>query len=302
MRRIAMSWRAITAACITTGCVIILLLTAPLHVIAQGNSAAARFPSAGSAELRVPSPPVGIGGITDVAFLASLAIPGSGQYALKQNRWVPYAAVETWAWIRYIDQRNTAHRLSRRYKDLAWSIARRVSTGERRDTTFPYYEVLIHYPASGAFDVDPNAPGVQPEFDPATYNGEQWNLAASLFLPAGATGPANYAAAIAYYEAHAIPDAYAFAWNAGRLEQQVYSKAITESDAAYRDATRMLGLILANHLTSAVDALISARLRSTGANLRFESGLSPDALAPLGGRIPPRMAPLRLDAQLRLTW
>jgi hypothetical protein len=230
-------------------------------------------------------------------------VPGAGQYALGQNRWVPYTAVETWAWIRYIDQRSTAHRLSRRYKDLAWSIARRVSTGERRDTTFPYYEVLIHYRASGAFDVQPALPGIQPEFDPGTYNGEQWNLARSLYLPEGSgdgPGTASYDAAIAYYEAHAIPAEYAFAWNTGRLEQQVYTNVISESDAAYRDATRMLGLILANHLTSAVDALISARLRSAANGLRFESGLSPD---PASARGPPGRAPgLRFDAQVRYEW
>jgi hypothetical protein len=236
---------------------------------------------------------------SDVAFLASLAIPGAGQYMLKQQRWLPYAALEGWAWIRYFERRSTARKLSDRYRDFAWDVARRVSTGERRDTTFPYYEVLIHSTSSGSFDSQPTTPGVQPEFDADTYNGQQWQLARDLFIPAGSgslPGAPGYDAALAYYVSRAIPDEYAFAWNTGRLEQQVYTNVISDSDAAYRDATRLLGFILANHLTSAVDALISARLRSAGTNVRFESGLSPDGAAPSGGRL------LRFDAQLQYIW
>jgi hypothetical protein len=235
----------------------------------------------------------------DLSFLASLAVPGSGQYMMKQQRWLPYIAVETWAWVRYLDRRSTARKLSRRYKDFAWDVARRVSTGARQDTTFPYYEILIHFPASGAYDAQPSKDGIQPEFDISTYNGQQWDLAQRLFIPEGSSGDetsAGYTAALEYYAARAIPDRFAFAWNTGRLEQQVYSNVISDSDGAYRDATRMLGLILANHLTSAVDALISSRLRSGGANLRFESGLLRESRADARG------SALRLDATLQYRW
>jgi hypothetical protein len=235
----------------------------------------------------------------DAAFLASLAVPGSGQYLLKQQRWLPYAALEAWAWLRYLDRRSTARKLSVRYRDFAWDVARRVSTGERRDTTFPYYEILIHTTSSGAFDAQPGTPGVQPESDTETYNGQQWELARSAFVPAGSSGDPGspgYDAALTYYMSRAIPDEFAFAWNTGRFEQQEYAKVISDSDAAYRDATRLLGVILANHLTSAVDALISSRLRSTGTNLRFDSGLSPDRAAPSG------QMRVRFDAQLHLSW
>lgn len=235
----------------------------------------------------------------DFSFLASLAVPGSGQYVMHQQRWLPYVAVEAWAWVRYLDRRSTARELSRQYKDFAWDVARRVSTGARQDTTFPYYEILIHYPASGAYDAQPSQAGIQPEFDLSTYNGQQWDLAQRLFIPVGSAGDVSspgYISALNYYAARAIPDAFAFAWNTGRLEQQVYSNVITDSDGAYRDATRMLGLILANHLTSAVDALISSRLRSGGANLRFESGLTPESTPRRPGTV------LRLDAKLQYRW
>ncbi len=235
----------------------------------------------------------------DLSFLASLAVPGSGQYVMHQQRWLPYIAVETWAWVRYFDKRSTAKKLSRRYKDFAWDVARRVSTGARQDTTFPYYETLIHFPASGAYDAQPSQAGIQPELDVTTYNGQQWDLAQRLFIPEGSAGDPTspgYVAALEYYAGRAIPDRFAFAWNTGRLEQQVYTNVISDSDGAYRDATRMLGLILANHLTSAVDALISSRLRSGGANLRFESGLAPESLAGARGTM------LRLDAKLQYRW
>jgi hypothetical protein len=256
-----------------------------------------------------PAPPFaparGEGRHDDVAFLASLALPGAGQYVLKQDRWLPYVAVETWAWLRYVQRRSNARRLSIEYKDLAWSTARRISVGERRDTTFPYYEVLLHFTASGAYDSQPAVPGLQPEFDRSTYNGEQWDLATKLFLPDGAPaepGTPAYEAALQYYSTHAIPDQYAFAWNRDQLEQQVYENVINESDAAYRDATRMLGLILANHLTSAVDALISARLRAAGVNMRFESGLGPETMNVPISRAHTRDGPLQLRAQLRYRW
>jgi hypothetical protein len=57
------------------------------------------------------------------------------------------------------------------------------------------------------------------------------------------------------------------------LEQQVFADMIADSDAAFRLATRYLGLILANHIASAVDALVTARLRQlAGGALRIELG------------------------------
>lgn len=235
----------------------------------------------------------------DLAFAASLIVPGSGQYMLKQGRWVPYLALETWAWIQYRDHKRESRRLAADYRDLAWSIARRVSTGERRDTSFAYYEALTHFVASGAFDARPDVEGLQPEENDVTYNGGEWMLARQLFIPEGTPaqpGSPQYEAALDYYRAHAIPDAFAFAWNTGLLEQQVYTDVINRSDAAYRDATRLLGIILANHLTSAVDALISARLRAGGTNVKLESGFSPEPSRPGGP------ATLRFDATLRVTW
>jgi len=44
------------------------------------------------------------------------------------------------------------------------------------------------------------------------------------------------------------------------LELEEYRATIRASDDAFRSAQNQLGLLLANHLTSAIDALISSRL------------------------------------------
>jgi hypothetical protein len=217
----------------------------------------------------------------DAMFLTSALLPGSAQYLMGDDRWMGYAAAELWGWVSYIQQRRSARSLERRYRDLAWRVPRRISVGERRDTVFEYYEALAHNGASGAFDIDPSVPGVQPERQLETFNGDLWALARALHgnpIP----GTPSYDSALQYYLARAIPAAYAWAWGASAqgapLEQQVFSDLIEESDAAFRSASRYLGLILANHVTSAVDALVTARLRQlAGDAVHVEFGSVPGA-------------------------
>ena len=207
------------------------------------------------------------------AFLASAIVPGAGQYLQGTDRWVPYVALEVWALVRYATRRADARTLEGRYRDLAWSVARRggISTPPRRDSVFEYYEDMTRFGASGAFDADPRSPGTQPERDRETFNGQLWDLAQALF--------SNDAQAIAYYESRAIPPTFAWAWGQSNLEQQVFEELIRESDESFRDATTALGIVLANHMISAVDALVLARVRATAGGERrirlrggFEAG------------------------------
>jgi hypothetical protein len=204
-------------------------------------------------------------------FLASAVLPGAAQYLMGDDRWVPYAAVETWALISYVQQRRLARTLERRYRDVAWQVARRVSVGERRDTVFEYYEAMTQYGSSGGW-----MPGGTPERQVGTFNGELWKLAQALYFPAGQPAPPGspaYEAAVQYYLSRAIPPGYAWAWGGSNLEQQVFTELINESDAAFRSATRYVGVILANHVTSAVEAFITSRLRQlSGDALRLETG------------------------------
>jgi hypothetical protein len=220
-----------------------------------------------------------------IAFLASAILPGAGQWLQDEDRWVPYVLTETWAWATYFSNRGRAADLRADYRDLAWAVARRVSVGARRDTVFEYYETLSEWQTSGAFDVDPRTDGTQPESDAGTFNGDVWRLARSLLIPGGATAPPGspeYERALQYYREHAIPDGYAWAWGPNGLEQQRFRELIRASDDASRAATLRLGIILANHVISAVDALVIARVREAAGGdgapaLHLESAVRPDA-------------------------
>lgn len=203
-------------------------------------------------------------------FLASAVLPGAAQLLIGDDRWIPYMAVEAWALISYVQQRQSARSLEQRYRDLAWQVARRVSVGERRDSVFEYYEAMAHYPSSGEW-----LPGGSPERQDSTFNAAIWRLAQSLYVPGGeAANPdaPGYQQALAYYLQRAIPPSHAWAWGASNLERRVYADLIRESDAAFRTATRYLGFIVANHITSAVDALVTTRLRQlAGTEVDLES-------------------------------
>lgn len=200
------------------------------------------------------------------AFLYSVVVPGAGQWLLDQERWPPYAAFELWGWIQLVDSRSDGKALQRRYRDLAWLVARRVSAGPRRDGDFDYYEALANFRASGAFDADPSRAGVQPERDESTFNGSVWALARALFFPAGEPEPPEdspqYRQALEYYRSRAYTPEYAWDWGENGLEQEAYARLIRDSDELLRRATIMLGVLLGNHLVSAIDALVSARLKA----------------------------------------
>ena len=223
-------------------------------------------------------------------FLASAVIPGAGQYRLGAGRWVAYVGVEVWAWANWADARGESNDLERAYRDLAWDVARRISLGEREDREFEYYEAMSKYPASGSFDADPSAPGIQPEEDVATFNGDLWKLAREIFVPADGdsvppTDP-ELAAAIEYYERNAIGPQHAWAWGDNELEREHFRSLIRQSDEAARASTTLLGVILVNHVVSAVDALITARLRGraikpSGLRLRGDARPGPSGPTPL---------------------
>ena len=235
----------------TIACVIVALAVA-LPLRAQRPARQERF-SADST--------VGVS-VQGIAFVASAILPGAGQFYLKADRWVPFVAVEGWAWLKQIQHHRDGSRLAKQYRDLAWNVARRITTSARKDSAFTYYEAIGHYEASGLFDSEPLIAGLQPELDETTFNGVQWKRARAL-AGGGAPVPGTpeYENALAYYRANAIPDDYIWSWGSNRLEREQFQETITRSDDAFRASTRMVGVILANHVVSAVDALVLARIK-----------------------------------------
>ena len=201
------------------------------------------------------------------AFLLSTFVPGLGQRVQGQGRWVGYAAVEVWAWLQYFSRRKEGRALQREYRDLAWFVARRFSSGVRQDGDWEYYEALTKYAASGAYDDDPLTPGIQPEEDPDTFNGRIWALAQEIYLPGTAEDQTSdqWEQAFQYYASRAYSPALAWDWGSNDLHQSEYVRMIRSSDENLRRSTGMIGVILANHLLSGVDALVSGRLAAAGA-------------------------------------
>ena len=201
--------------------------------------------------------------------MASLILPGAGQWMLGQRRWIGYAALEAAGWLLFLDRRRDGHRLRDRYRGLAWEAARARFGGIRVDGDFDYYEDLIDFDRSGTFDVDALTPGIQPETDPSTFNGQVWELARGLFFPAGQPDPTpgspEYERALRFYEERSYGDAFLWDWAGEEASQVEFGSLIHESDEALRRATLLLGIVGANHALSAVDALVSARLSAAGA-------------------------------------
>lgn len=195
--------------------------------------------------------------------VASLVLPGSGQLLTGRDRGMVYLAAEALVLSRFLQLTRDAHRGADRYRTLAYAVARRGFVATRRDTVFEYYETMERFSASGEFDRDPG-PGLVPEDDPTTYNGSQWLLARRTFwsdpdAPPPPTSP-EYQLALQFYTNHAVGPDFRWSWRDAPLEQQEFRATIRSSDNAFRRAQNQLGLLLANHLVSAVDALISSRL------------------------------------------
>jgi len=208
--------------------------------------------------------------------LASLVIPGVGQARLKQGRAIAYLAAETFILLQYRKDLNEGRRNERDYRDIARTIARRGFVASPPDTVWQYYEKLSEYVESGAFSMVVNGPTV-PETDPLTYNGYQWKLAREQYGVAANgldVGTPQYDRALALYENRAMRQPYRWSWRNAQLEKDIYVRAISRTNDAYRRATLDLSALIANHLLSAVDAFAVVRLSSDGGAMRVSASIA----------------------------
>ncbi|HEX9705580.1 MAG TPA: hypothetical protein VGA20_10065 [Gemmatimonadales bacterium] len=195
--------------------------------------------------------------------VSSLMLPGTGQFLAGQDRGAAYVAAELLLLFRYIQFDGDAERAARAFRRLAYDVARHGYTSMPRDTVFEYYEQMQRYTESGEFDRDPGD-GLAPETDALTYNGSVWLLARRTFWgdPEQPPDPTSveYQLALEFYRRRAVGPDFRWSWRDASLEQQVFQETIRRSDQNFRRAQVQLGLLLANHVASAVDALISSRL------------------------------------------
>ncbi len=199
---------------------------------------------------------------------ASFAVPGSGQLLGGQPRGLVYLATEAWLVARALSLSHEGRRERAAFRELAFAVARRPYASVRTDGAFEYYETMSHFVRSGEFDIDPSV-SFAPETDTTTFNGSVWLLARRTFFanPDSALNPTSpaYQAAVAFYASRAFSGPFRWSWEDARLEQDVFRAEITKSDDAFRASTNFLGVVVLNHIVSAVDALIAQRLRGGGA-------------------------------------
>ncbi len=195
--------------------------------------------------------------------LASLLLPGTGQLMGRQDRGAVYLATEIYLVSRFLQLDREASHEADRFQALAYDVARRSFSPTRRDTVFEYYEQMERFTESGRYDADPGSAFV-PESDARTYNGSVWLLARRTFwenpdTPPDPTSP-PYWRALQFYQARAVGPGFQWSWRDHSLEHEVFRETIRRSDDGFRRAQNQVGLLLANHVVSAVDALISSRL------------------------------------------
>lgn len=194
----------------------------------------------------------------------SLALPGAGQHVLGQKRKWAYAALEVAGWAVFLERRSAGNDYRDRYRTYAWDTGR-IQVGARVDGDFEYYETLSKWNASGAFDADAAASGVQPETDASTYNGSIWSLARQIYIPGGGPVPEtdpSYQGALDYYQRRAYGPEFLWDWSPVPGGKEELASLIKSADARFRQATTAVGVVIANHLLSAVDAFFSARGRA----------------------------------------
>lgn len=195
--------------------------------------------------------------------LASLLVPGSGQLMAHQDRAAVYLAAEVYLLSRFLQLDREATREATRFQTLAFNVARRPFMPARVDTVFEYYEQMERFVASGRYDTLPG-PAFAPEVDPLTYNGSVWLLARRTFWPDPNVEPDRtsqaYINSLNFYWNNAVTPGFQWSWRNHSLEHEEYRQSVRRSDDTYRKAQDQVGLLLANHVLSAVDALVSARL------------------------------------------
>jgi hypothetical protein len=212
---------------------------------------------------------------------------------LGQDRWLPYLAIEAYAWFQYAASRADARRQSRAYRDLARDVAQ-APFGATREGDFDYYERMKHFSESGVYDLVPGDE-IDPEIDTLTSNGALWLLARRTYWTDPDAAPdrasAQYRNALTFYATRAVRPEFRYSWRNAQFEHDIFRRTIDRSNSAYRRSVEYLGVVLANHVLSTVDGYMTIRLQR-----RPPTPTSPEGELELGATLPFPPALARLGA------
>ena len=248
----------------------LILLAAPVAGAQQPDPhASIRLPSWTLESVEAPHP-------AWLTTLSSALLPGTGQLLRGQDRGVVYLIAEAFFLERFISLWSRARGDEAQYRDLAFRVARAGFAPTRADTVFEYFEQMGVFVESGAFDTDPG-PALVPPTDESSYNGHTWALARETFFPdpdaSLDTASVEYRTALDFYRRRAVGPNFYWSWRTAVLERDLFRQSIVQGDDAFRRASAQLGLLLANHFLSMVDAFVSQRLARRGAPIKLSHGL-----------------------------
>ena len=199
--------------------------------------------------------------------VASVLIPGAGQFAMGQQRSVGYLVAEGYLVLQAVAAQREGNRDRNEYRALASDVARRPFSATRPVGAWSYYESMEKFMESGAFDRIPGG-AVDPETDATTFNGARWRLARENFWPDPDVPPpvtsSAYQRALASYTAQAVRDEYRWSWRDAQLQKDVYEQTIRSWNRLNKRAVNLVGLVGANHLASLIDAYVTVRVRRFG--------------------------------------
>lgn len=220
------------------------------------------------------------------AIAASAALPGAGQAMLGVDRFLPYLAAEAYLWMQYAAHARDSRRERNAYRALAASVARGGAPGSLPNGDFEYYERMKHYAESGRFSL--RSDGVlEPETDTTTYNGAVWLLARRTYWSDIAASPdtasREWRLAEEFYRRRGYDTPFLWSWGGAPLEYGEFRRLIERSNESNRKALQNVGVIIANHLLSTVDALVTVRLRRRPATASVGEGWAVEGSMPLAG-------------------
>lgn len=165
---------------------------------------------------------------------------------------------------------------------MSRTVARAAFNPAGPDSNWDYYERMEKFAASGAYDRVPGGE-VDPESDPSTYNGSIWLLARQTYWRDPETTPApsspEFQSALAFYTRRAVSPDLRWSWVGAAEGFQQYRRSVAASNTAFKRAEQTAGLIIANHILSAVDAYVAVRMRLSN-DLRGGTMLSFSAHVP----------------------
>ena len=209
--------------------------------------------------------------------LLGALVPGLPQLLDGKSRAYGYFAAEAVSitGLVVLSSRGDSHEY--RYRILARTARRnfvfpglRNNPDEVADPNIPgygeYYEDMLKWASSGDFDNDPSLPGIQPETDTRTYDGHQWQIAKINNYTSSSGGipvpgsPEEEQKALESYQRQVYPLKLNWDWTGLDSEYHEFHHLFDQSEAAYRRRSGFAALLLANHLVSVLDILVSEKL------------------------------------------